>query len=111
MPDPTLHQDHLRLLSMANAAFKARDARTLWRQNPQAAAEEHGFHCDAIWEELARQCAEQDGAIPVLQHPSVKRRKMVADLRREIVATAQNAIIDALDELADGPMMEEDEDA
>ena len=107
---PDLHPDHLRLLSLANAAFKARDARTLWRENPMAAAEEHGFHCDALWEELSRQCEEQHGAVPVLEHPSVKRRKMVANMRREIVATAQNAIIEALDGLADGPMMEDDED-
>jgi hypothetical protein len=104
-----LHSDHLRLLQLADAAFRARDARTLWRENPQAAAEEHGFHCDALWDELGRQLADQHGAVQVLEHPSVKRRKMVANMRREIVATAQNAIIEALDGLADGPMMEDDE--
>lgn len=103
-----LHPDHLRLLSLAKAAFKARDDRTLWRENPMAAAEEHGFHCDALWDELARQCTERDGAVPELEPPSVKRRKMVANMRREIVATAQNAIIEALEELADGPMEDDD---
>ena len=106
----TLHPDHLRLLALAKAAFKARDARTLWKTNPRAAAEEHGFHCDALWDELERQTCEQDGAVPVLEHPSVKKRKMIANLRSEIVAAAQNAIIEALDDLGDGPMLEQEEE-
>lgn len=105
-----LHPDHMRLLELAQAAFKARDHRILWRQNPATAAEEHGFYCDALWDELARQTAALDGEITALEHPSVKRRKMIADLRREIVAVAQNAMIEALDDLAHGPMMEDEED-
>lgn len=104
-----LHPDHQRLLELAQAAFLARDNRALWRQNNMKAAEEHGFYCDALWEELTRQIEAQSGKIPVLEHPSVKRRKMVANMRREIVATAQAAIHDALDELAHGPMLDDDE--
>lgn len=103
-----LHPDHLRLLELAQAAFKARDNRHLWRMDTMKAAEEHGFYCDALWEELARQTAARDGEIPTLEHPSVKRRKMVADLRREIVEAAQGAMIAALDELARGPMIEDE---
>lgn len=104
-----LHPDHLRLLSLARASFKARDARVLWRQNPEAAAEEHGFHCEALWTELERQVCEQDGAVPILEHPSVQRRRMIANLRREIVDAAQNAIIEALDAVARGPAMGDDD--
>ena len=107
---PDLHPDHMRLLELAQAAFQARDNRLLWRQNTMKAAEEHGFYCDAVWEELARQTAIRDGEIPVLEHPSVKRRKMVADLRREIVDTAQSAMIEALDQLAHGPMLEDEDE-
>jgi LmbE family N-acetylglucosaminyl deacetylase len=113
IPDPgnmvELHPDHMRLLELAQAAFQARDNRHLWRQNTMKAAEEHGFYCDALWEELARQTTVLDGEIPTLEHPSVKRRKMVADLRREIVDAAQSAMIEALDELAHGPMLEDEE--
>lgn len=104
-----LHPDHLRLLELAQAAFQARDNRHLWKQNTMKAAEEHGFYCDAVWEELSRQTAIRDGQIPVLEHPSVKRRNMIAALRREIVATAQSAMIDALEELANRPALEAEE--
>lgn len=104
-----LHPEHMRLLELAQAAFQARDNRHLWRQNVLKAAEEHGFYCDALWHELERQTAMRDGKIPVLEHPSVKKRKMVAELRREIVVAAQSAMIEALDELAHGPMLEDDE--
>lgn len=103
-----LHPDHIRLLELAQAAFKARDNRHLWRMDTMKAAEEHAFYCDALWEELARQTAVREGEIPTLEHPSVKRRKMVADLRREIVEAAQAAMIEALDELARGPMIEDE---
>ena len=104
-----LHPDHMRLLELARAAIQARDNRHLWRQNVQKAAEEHGFYCDAVWDELGRQVAIHDGHVPVLEHPSVKKRRMIADLRREIVSAAQCAMIDALDELANGPMLEDEE--
>ena len=92
---------------MARAAFKARDDRHLWRQDVRKAAEEHGCACDALWEELERQIALFDGLVPVAEHPALKRRKMIAHMRSEIVATAQNAITEALDELAQGPMLDE----
>jgi hypothetical protein len=104
-----LHPDHMRLLELAQAAFQARDNRHLWRQNTMKAAEEHGFYCDALWDELGRQVGLQDGLIPVLEHPSVKARRMVADLRREIVMTALSGIEQALDDLARGPILEDEE--
>lgn len=52
-----LHPDHVRLLSLARATFKARDDRHLWRQNTERAAEEHGVACDQVWDELERQAA------------------------------------------------------
>jgi hypothetical protein len=105
-----LHPDHQRILELAKAAIKARDSRELWRHNTLKAAEEHGFYCDQLWEELDRQCYERHEEINVLEHPSVKQRRMIANLRRKIVTTAMNGIEAALDELAKGPLME-DEDA
>ncbi len=105
-----LHPDHQRLLELAQAALKARDNRSLWRQNVMKAAEEHGFYCNALWKELERQTDDRHGQIPTLEHPTVTRRKMIANIRREIVAVAQNAMIEALDDLAYGPMMDEDQE-
>lgn len=107
MTRAVLSPDHLTLLSIARAAFKARDDRHLWRQDVRKAAEEHGCACDALWEELERQVAQFDGLVPVAEHPALKRRKMIAQMRSEIVATAQNAISEALEELAQGPMLDE----
>ena len=105
-----LHPDHARLLELARAALQARDNRHLWRVNTTKAAEEHGFWCDELWTELERQTDDRHDQITVLEHPSVRKRRMIANIRREIVATAQNAIEEALDELAHGPMMEVDEE-
>jgi hypothetical protein len=105
-----LHPDHQRILELAQAALKARDNRALWRMNVKQAAEEHGYYCDELWRELERQTDDRHGEIPVLEHPSVRMRTMVANIRREIVATAQNAIEEALNELAEGPMMEDYEE-
>jgi len=74
-----------------------------------AAAKEHGYRCDALWAELEKQVCESDGAIPTLEHPSETRRKMIANLRSEIVMTAQNAMVEALNELADGPIIEDED--
>lgn len=104
---PPLSPDHLALLSLARAAFRARDDRHLWRQEALKAAEEHGAACDALWEELERQVAVHDGLVPVAEHPTLRRRKMIAQMRHEIVTTANHAIAEALDALAQGPMLDD----
>lgn len=104
-----LHPDHLRLLELAQAAFQARDDRTAWRKGIANAAEAHGVACDTVWDELERQIEMQDGRIPVLEHPKRKQMRMVANLRCEIVNTAMAAIEGALNELAKGPMLEDEE--
>lgn len=104
-----LHPDHMQLLALTKAAITARDNRHLWRKNTLAAAEEHGAACDALWAELEKQVSERDGSVPVLEHPRVTHRKMIARLRTEIVMTAQSAMIDALDELARGPMLDDED--
>lgn len=103
-----LHPDHLRLLSLARASFQARDNRQLWRQNTERATAEHGVACDELWNELERQVAVQDGRVPVAALPAVRQQRMIAQMRSEIVAVAQTAIIDAMEELARGPWMEDD---
>lgn len=104
------HPDHRYILELARAALQARDNRQLWRQNIRKAAEEHGFFCDALWAEIERQLDEQFDRIAVIEHPSIKQRRMIANIRREIVAVAQHAIEEALNDLADGPMMMKDDD-
>lgn len=105
-----LHPDHARILELARAALQARDNRQLWRQNTQKACEEHGFWCEELWRELERQTDDGHDEIAVLEHPSVRKRRMIANIRREIIATAQNAIEEALNDLAHGPMMEDEEE-
>jgi LmbE family N-acetylglucosaminyl deacetylase len=107
MTDAPLHPDHQRILELARAALKARDNRQLWRQNVLKACEEHTHWCNALWEELERQCCDQHDTLNVLEHPSVKQRKMIANLRSEIVNAAMVGIEQALEELSRGPMMED----
>lgn len=105
-----LHPDHLAILALAKAAIQARDDRTAWRKGIANAAEAHGVACDAVWDELERQIELQHGRIPVLEHPSVKKLRMIANLRSEIVNTALAAIEDALADIAKGPMLEDDDE-
>ena len=104
-----LHPDHLRLLSLARAALLARDNRALWRASIEHAAEEHGAACDALWDEIERQVTIQDGRVPVAELPSAKHKRMVRQMRSEIVAVVQDALTDALSALADGPRLDDDE--
>lgn len=102
-----LHPDHMAILTLAKAALQARDDRTAWGKSIACAAEIHGSACDAVWDELERQVSLQDGLIPVAELPLVKQRRMVMNLRSEIVNTALRAIEGAMDDLAKGPMLED----
>lgn len=102
-----LHPDHLRLLSLALAANKLRDDRKAWRDSTVHAAEAHATACNQLWEELERQLALQDGRVPVAELPIVKQRRMAAQMRSEIVEAVQGAIIDALEDLRHGPLLED----
>lgn len=106
---PDLHPDHIAILTLAKAAIQARDDRTAWRKGIAFAAEAHGVACDAVWDELERQIEVQHGRIPVLEHPKVKQQRMIANLRSEIVNTALVAIESALDDLARGPMLDDED--
>lgn len=100
-----LHPDHMRLLSLARAALIARDNRALWKASIRHAAEEHGAACDALWDEIERQVTLQDGRVPVLEHPSAMHKRMLRQMRSDIVGAVQ----DALETLRDGPRLEFDE--
>lgn len=104
-----LHPDHLRLLSLARAALIARDNRALWKASISHAAEEHGAACDALWDEIERQVTLQDGRVPVLEHPSARHKRMLRQMRSDIVGVVQDALAGALETLRDGPRMEFDE--
>ena len=91
--------DHTRLLALARAAFQARDDAKLWRRSPAEAIETHGAFCDALWAELERQVGEADGGVPVLDHPTVKARKLARQMRTSIIATVQQAVVEALDDI------------
>ena len=93
-----LHPSHMHLLALARAAIDA-ESGIKWTTSPSEAIERHGSACDALWEELRRQVAAQDGAVPVLEHPSVQQKRLALRMRREIVATVQNAITEALDDM------------
>jgi len=98
----TLSPDHLHLLALARAAIKARDDKTLWTRDWNAAVEAHGAACDAVWDELERQVTIADGAVPVLEHPSATKVRRAAQMRGEIIAAVQHALSDVLDDLANG---------
>ena len=93
-----LSEDHVRLLALARRAIDAEKCKT-WKTSIMEAVETHGAACDALWAELRRQIEEQDGAVPVLEHPSVARKRLAYRMRREIVATVQTAIEDALSDM------------
>lgn len=105
-----LHHDHMRLLALARAALTARDNRALWKASILHAAEEHGAACDSLWDEIERQVTLQDGRVPVLEHPAAKHKRMVRQMRSEIVAVVQDALTYALETLADGPRLEIEDD-
>lgn len=56
MTEP-LHPDHLRLLAIASAAFRARDNTALWKKAPDDAITAHASATDRLWAELERQLA------------------------------------------------------
>ncbi len=99
--------EHMALLSLARATLRARDDRVLWNKDAEEACERHGALCEALWTELENQVAVADGLVVVHEHPALKRRKMIASIRREIVEAAMNAITEAMAELAKGPMLDE----
>ena len=98
----TATPDHLRILALARAALQARDDQKLWGRSATEACDRHGAACDALWEELERQVVAGDGGIPVLEHPSVKQRRIARQLRTEIIAAVQASVIEALEDIADG---------
>lgn len=96
-----LHPNHLALLALARRAIDA-ESGPLWKQNPAEACDRHGASCDAVWDELRRQIDEQDGKVPVLEHPSVKASKLARRMRAEILATVQAAVDQALYDIHEG---------
>ena len=97
-----ISDDHTRLLALARAVFQARDDAKLWKRSPDEAIETHGARCDALWAELERQVVAADGGVPVLDHPTVRQRKLARQMRSQIVATVQQAVVEALDDIEDG---------
>ena len=105
-----LSPDHLHLLALARAAIAARDDKALWRRDADAAIQTHSAACDAVWDELERQVAIADGAVPVLEHPSATKVRRATQMRAEIIAAVQCAVEDALDDLAKGITHGEDDE-
>lgn len=94
--------DHTRLLALARAALKARDDASQWSRSPELAAGHHGACCDALWDELERQVVQADGAVPVVEHPTVKQRKLARQMRTEILAACQQAVTEAIGDIEAG---------
>jgi hypothetical protein len=97
-----LHPDHLNILALARAALSARDNAAAWARSPEKAADHHGACCDAVWSELERQVNLADGKVPVLEHPSVKSRRLAKQLRSDIICATREAICETLDAITDG---------
>ena len=105
-----LHPDHLRILALAKAAIRARDDRVLWKRSALEGAELHGAACDALWTELEDQVCAQDGRVPVLETPGARHKRMLREMRSEIIALVQDTLVEALDALANGPRLIDDEE-
>jgi hypothetical protein len=88
----------MRLLALAKRAVDAETGRA-WTTSTMEAVERHGAACDALWQELRRQIEVQDGNVPTLEHPSVQKRKLAYRMRKDIVATVQCAVEQALDDM------------
>lgn len=93
-----LCEDHMALLALARRAIEAESGR-IWKTDLEEACAIHSAACNDLWDELHRQIDMQDGKVPVLDHPSVKARKLANRLRREVIATATAAIEQALSEM------------
>lgn len=104
-----LAPDHMRLLALARAAMIAADNRALWRRDILEACKIHGAACDALWDELTRQVTIADGDVPVLEHPAMKQRNLSKRMRSEIIAACQDALSNALDDLINGRLEDDDD--
>ncbi len=93
-----LNPDHLRILALAKAAISVEKGK-LWTTSPMEAVERHGTACDCLWDELGRQVDRKNGQLPVLEHLSVKEKKLAMRMRREIVNVVNCAIEEALNDL------------
>lgn len=94
----SLSEGHMALLALARRAIEA-ESGPIWKTDVEEACAIHGAACSALWDELQRQIDMQDGKVPVLEHPSVKARKLAKRMRRDILAACQSAIEQALDEM------------
>lgn len=93
-----LSEGHMALLALARRAIEA-ESGPIWKTDVEEACAIHSAACSALWDELRRQIDMYDGKVPVLEHPSVKARKLAKRLRREVIATATAAIEQALSEM------------
>lgn len=93
-----LAPSHLHLLALARAALDANHG-PLWKKDPEEAMAHHGACCDALWDELRRQVDEQDGKVPVLEHPAVRQKALARRMRADIMATCKDAICHAIDNM------------
>lgn len=89
-----LHEDHMTLLALAKAAFRAEDS--AMKLDMEAAFEAHGDACDALWNELRRQCGAYSD-LPPVDLPLSPQKQMVR-IRKEAFQMLKARLPDLIEE-------------
>ena len=103
-----ISDDLTRVLALAGAALQARDDKRLWASDPEQAGDLHGAACNALWEELERLVKNSGGKVPVLETRAQMQVRIARQMRNEILAACQNAIVETLDDISSGAFDWED---
>lgn len=94
-----LHEDHMTLLALAKAAFRAEDS-AMWKLDTESAFEAHGDACDALWNELRRQCGAYSD-LPPVDLPLSPQKQMVR-IRKEAFQMLKSRLPDLIEEALGG---------
>jgi hypothetical protein len=87
------------LLSLVARERAARNNTTLWKMNLDAAVEEHGEACEAVWSELYRMLDRIPVAAAKPSRPEVIKQGLKRDMKRELKSALRNVIDQMVDDL------------
>ena len=97
-----IDDDLTRVLALARAALAARDDAAAWCRSPELQIGHHAACCDNLWQELERLVDQANGAVPVIEHPTLKERRIAKRIRAAVVAEVLSCAEDRLDQIIDG---------
>jgi len=94
-----LSEDHMTLLALAKDAFRKQES-ALWKLDMEEAFAAHGAACDALWDELRRQCGQYADLAPV-DLPLSPQKQMVR-IRKEAFQMLKARLPDLIEQALDG---------